>query len=163
MNVHFLLLGYQPNRGRLWWFGHHYVSSTHCKAWRTVGVHLIFDFLMKIHLIQPPGTKIYHASCVLDSLLGTSNITIKDILPALKKYPLTEEESFTCLVINASDVYVRFHRKKKLSHWKTVGKFLGQHILLVIKSVIKSGIWNPCNSCFGALFRKGECLQGPNI
>ena len=124
---------------------------------------------MKIHLIRPlllpAGTKIYHASWVLDTLLGTSNTTIKetDILPALKKYPLIEEESFTCLVINASDVYVRFPGKKKLPHWKTVGKFLGHHIILVIKSAIKSDIWNPCNPCFGALFRKGECLWGPSV
>lgn len=85
-------------RARLSWFVHHYTPGSGCKAWHTVGVYLIFDALMKLHLIQPlllpDGANIYCAHYVLDILLGISNITMKveDMFPALKEYPSSRDD-----------------------------------------------------------------------
>lgn len=31
----------------------------------------------------------------------------------------------------------------KVLYWKIIGKFVGQHVLLVIESEVKIGVWNP--------------------
>lgn len=95
----------------------------------------------------PDGTNIYHVHYLRDAFWGVSAIHLRK----RQTSSLPSRSTHVVRMTNNQGRIINFTGHKCLGlpckihflYWKIIGKFLGPHILLVIKSVVKSGAWKP--------------------